>query len=173
MGNSKGIAVIALLIGASGLGLGAFSFLYFNNLNSITNTTITDGTKVQNTWYSEYLTPQTPSLLPTFATLTNMHLLISVNLGESVYISFNAKCTLYQSASYEYIQCTIFQNGIEMWNTFNISKLFGHLNVRFNSPTAEIEICFQTNCKDHFSKINRWSASSFISLLRYKRCQFI
>jgi len=106
--SGRGIAILALLLSASGLGFGAFSFIYFNNL--ITTST-TEGNTVQNIWYAEYLTPQTPSEHPTYTTLTNMHLLITVNTGESVYISFNAKYTIDNSGSYEYIESFIYQDG--------------------------------------------------------------
>ena len=109
--SGRGIAILALLLSASGLGFGAFSFVYFNNL--ITTST-TEGNTVQNIWYAEYLTHQTPSQQPIFTTLTNMQLVITVNTGESVYISFNAKCTIDNSDSYEYIQCIIYQNGTEI-----------------------------------------------------------
>ena len=114
MGNSKGLAILALLLGAGGLGLGGFIFFNFGNLITLTTTTTTEGSEVQNIWYAEYLTPQTPTGLPTFATLTNMHLVITVNSNESVYISFNAKCTLYHSGAYEFIQVFIYQNGTEI-----------------------------------------------------------
>ena len=106
--SGRGIAILALLLSASGLGFGAFSFIYFNNL--ITTSTI-EGNTVQNIWYAEYLTSQTPSEHPTYTILTNMHLIITVNTGESVYISFNAKYTIDNSGSYEYIESYIFQNG--------------------------------------------------------------
>ena len=106
--SGRGIAILALLLGASGLGFGGFSFMYFNNL--ITTST-TEGNVVQNIWYAEYLTHQTPSEFPTYTTLTNMHLLITVNPGESVYISFNAKYTIDNSGVYEFIESYIFQDG--------------------------------------------------------------
>ena len=114
MGNSgKGIAILAFILAAGGLGFGGFSFMYFSNLIP-SSTTTPGGNTVQNIWYAEYLTPQTPSEHPTYTTLTNMQLIITVNTGESVYISFNAKCTIDNSGSYEYIQCIIYQNGTEI-----------------------------------------------------------
>ena len=112
MGNSKGLAILALLLGASGLGLGGFIFLNFGNLMTLATTTTTESPIVQDIWYAEYLTPQTPSQQPTYNTLTNMHLLITVNAGESVYISFNAKYTIDNSGSYEYIESFIYQDGV-------------------------------------------------------------
>jgi len=112
MGNSKGIAILALLLGASGLGLGIFIFFNFGSLTNLTTTTTTEGPTVQNIWYAESLIPQTPTEHPTYTTLTNMHLLITVNTGESVYISFNAKCTIDNSGSYEYIESFIYQDGV-------------------------------------------------------------
>ncbi|MHA1192922.1 MAG: hypothetical protein ACTSP9_11590, partial [Promethearchaeota archaeon] len=103
------IAILAFILAASGLGFGGFSFIYFNNL--IPTSTTGEGNIVQNIWYAEYLTHQTPSQHPTYTTLTNMQLVITVNTGESVYISFNAKYTIDNSGSYEYIESYIFQNG--------------------------------------------------------------
>ncbi len=117
--SGRGIAILALLLAASGLGFGGFSFIYFNNLtegNVVQNIWYqpTEENVVQNIWYAEYLTHQTPSQQPIFTTLTNMQLVITVNTSESVYISFNAKCTIDNSGSYEYIQCIIYQNGTEI-----------------------------------------------------------
>ena len=99
--TGRGIAILAIILAASGLGFGGFSFIYFNNL--IPTSTTGEGNIVQEIWYAEYLTHQTPSQHPTYTTLTNMQLVITVNTGESVYISFNAKYTIDNSGSYEYI----------------------------------------------------------------------
>ena len=107
--TGRGIAILAFILAASGLGFGGFSFIYFNNL--IPTSTTGEGNIVQEIWYAEYLTPQTPSELPTYTTLTNMQLVITVNTGESVYISFNAKYTIDNSGVYEFIESYIFQNG--------------------------------------------------------------
>ena len=108
--SGKGIAILAFILAASGLGFGGFSFMYFSNL--IPTSTTTGGESiVQNIWYAEYLIPQTPSEHPTYTTLTNMQLVITVNSGESVYISFNAKYTIDNSGVYEYVESFIYQNG--------------------------------------------------------------
>jgi len=107
--TGRGIAILAFILAASGLGFGGFSFIYFNNL--IPTSTTGEGNIVQEIWYAEYLTHQTPSQHPTYTTLTNMQLVITVNTGESVYISFNAKYTIDNSGVYEFIESYIFQNG--------------------------------------------------------------
>jgi hypothetical protein len=107
--TGRGIAILAFILAASGLGFGGFSFIYFNNL--IPTSTTGEGNIVQEIWYAEYLTQQTPSQQPTFTTLTNMQIVITVNTGESVYISYNAKYTIDNSGAYEYIESYIFQNG--------------------------------------------------------------
>jgi len=107
--SGRGIAILAFILAASGLGFGGFSFIYFNNL--IPTSTTGEGNIVQEIWYAEYLTHQTPSQHPTYTTLTNMQIVITVNTGESVYISFNAKYTIDNSGVYEWIESYIFQNG--------------------------------------------------------------
>ena len=107
--TGRGIAILALILAASGLGFGGFSFIYFNNL--IPTSTTGEGNIVQEIWYAEYLTSQTPSQHPTYTTLTNMQIVITVNTGESVYISYNAKYTIDNSGVYEWIESYIFQNG--------------------------------------------------------------
>jgi len=107
--TGRGIAILALILAASGLGFGGFSFIYFNNL--IPTSTTGEGNIVQEIWYAEYLTHQTPSQHPTYTTLTNMQIVITVNTGESVYISYNAKYTIDNSGVYEWIESYIFQNG--------------------------------------------------------------
>ena len=107
--TGRGIAILAFILAASGLGFGGFSFIYFNNL--IPTSTTGEGNIVQEIWYAEYLTHQTPSQHPTYTTLTNMQIVITVNTGESVYISYNAKYTIDNSGVYEYIESFIFQNG--------------------------------------------------------------
>lgn len=107
--TGRGIAILAFILAASGLGFGGFSFIYFNNL--IPTSTTGEGNIVQEIWYAEYLTPQTPSQHPTYTTLTNMQIVITVNTSESVYISYNAKYTIDNSGVYEWIESYIFQNG--------------------------------------------------------------
>ena len=107
--TGRGIAILAFILAASGLGFGGFSFIYFNNL--IPTSTTGEGNIVQEIWYAEYLTSQTPSQHPTYTTLTNMQIVITVNTGESVYISYNAKYTIDNSGVYEWIESYIFQNG--------------------------------------------------------------
>lgn len=107
--TGRGIAILAFILAASGLGFGGFSFIYFNNL--IPTSTTGEGNIVQEIWYAEYLTQQTPSQHPTYTTLTNMQIVITVNTGESVYISYNAKYTIDNSGVYEWIESYIFQNG--------------------------------------------------------------
>ena len=107
--TGRGIAILAFILAASGLGFGGFSFIYFNNL--IPTSTTGEGNIVQQIWYAEYLTHQTPSQHPTYTTLTNMQIVITVNTGESVYISYNAKYTIDNSGVYEWIESYIFQNG--------------------------------------------------------------
>ncbi len=110
--TGRGIAILAFILAASGLGFGGFSFIYFNNLIPTSPTSPTgEGNIVQEIWYAEYLTPQTPSQHPTYTTLTNMQIVITVNTSESVYISYNAKYTIDNSGVYEYIESYIFQNG--------------------------------------------------------------
>ncbi len=107
--TGRGIAILAFILAASGLGFGGFSFIYFNNL--IPTSTTGEGNIVQEIWYAEHLTHQTPSQHPTYTTLTNMQIVITVNTGESVYISYNAKYTIDNSGVYEWIESYIFQNG--------------------------------------------------------------
>ncbi len=107
--TGRGIAILAFILAASGLGFGGFSFIYFNNL--IPTSTTGEGNIVQEIWYAEYLTHQTPSQHPTYTTLTNMQIVITVNTSESVYISYNAKYTIDNSGVYEWIESYIFQNG--------------------------------------------------------------
>ena len=107
--TGRGIAILAFILAASGLGFGGFSFIYFNNL--IPTSTTGEGNIVQEIWYAEYLTSQTPSQHPTYTTLTNMQIVITVNTSESVYISYNAKYTIDNSGVYEWIQSNIYQNG--------------------------------------------------------------
>ncbi len=110
--TGRGIAILAFILAASGLGFGGFSFIYFNNLIPTSPTSPTgEENIVQEIWYAEYLTHQTPSQHPTYTTLTNMQIVITVNTGESVYISYNAKYTIDNSGVYEYIESYIFQNG--------------------------------------------------------------
>lgn len=113
--TGRGIAILAFILAASGLGFGGFSFIYFNNLIPTSTTSPTSPTGeeniVQEIWYAEYLTHQTPSQHPTYTTLTNMQIVITVNTGESVYISYNAKYTIDNSGVYEWIESYIFQNG--------------------------------------------------------------
>ena len=110
--TGRGIAILAFILAASGLGFGGFSFIYFNNLIPTSPTSPTgEENIVQEIWYAEYLTHQTPSQHPTYTTLTNMQIVITVNTGESVYISYNAKYTIDNSGVYEWIESYIFQNG--------------------------------------------------------------
>jgi len=112
--SGKGAAIFAIILAIGGLGLGAYSFWHFDNvISGLTPTTPTsEDTIVKGAWYAEYLVHQTPSIFPTFTILKNMNINVTVNSGESVYISFNAKYTIDNTGVYEYIESHIYQDGV-------------------------------------------------------------
>ena len=114
--SGKGGAIFAIILALGGLGFGAYSFWHFNNVISGLSTPTTptsEDTIVKGAWYAEYLDfPIIPSVHPTYTQLPKMNINITVNSGESVYISFNAKYTIDNSGVYEYVESFIYQDGV-------------------------------------------------------------
>ncbi|KKL07606.1 hypothetical protein LCGC14_2584360 [marine sediment metagenome] len=81
MSKSSGLAVLALLVGVSALGLGAYQMFF------VTPTNMKSG--IKNTWYSfdtdSKYAEITPYIIPVDSLLINF----TVKSGESVYLHFN------------------------------------------------------------------------------------
>ena len=113
--SGKGAAIFAMILAIGGLGFGAYSFWHFNNVISglpTPTTPTSEDTIVKGAWYAEYLLHQVPSVHPTYTQLKKMNINVTVNSGESVYISFNAKYTIDNSGVYEFIESFIYQDGV-------------------------------------------------------------
>ncbi len=89
MSNGKGLAIVALLFGISGLGLGSYSVFFipgqFGN---------TDAFGIQQTWFAHDLESHETNPSLTNITINSLTIDFFVYIGESVYILFNAQASL-------------------------------------------------------------------------------
>lgn len=80
MSSGKGLSIIALLIGISGLGLGIYTFIFPPTQVQTVDTNF----GVQNTWYKYYSTDVYASPVATFINVNPLLINFTVNEGESV-----------------------------------------------------------------------------------------
>ena len=108
MGKSSGvvIAIIGLIIGAAGLGVGAYSYITFQaQIEALDDRLddVEDGLEdrsVQKTWYDEVLVDWKPSATYTNETITDLSINIQVGENEAVYILFVTRVTSFVYSQY-------------------------------------------------------------------------
>ncbi len=113
MGKSSGvgIAILGLLIGIGGLGLGAYSYFTFSGQIADLNKQM-DDISVKETWYAENLTDWSPSAVNTNESIPNLTINFQVNEGESVYLSFVTRAIIYGYSGQSYIRFTFRIDGV-------------------------------------------------------------
>ena len=83
MSNGKGLSILALLIGISGLGLGVYTLVFPQVQVVDTNFGI------QNTWFKYDPTAYSTTIINTDLIIDSLTIIFTVNSGESVYFLFN------------------------------------------------------------------------------------
>ncbi|MFW9827727.1 MAG: hypothetical protein ACFFEY_09050 [Candidatus Thorarchaeota archaeon] len=86
MSNGKGLSILALLIGISGLGLGIYTFVFPPVQVQVVDTNF----GIQNTWFKYDPTIYGTNPINTDIIIEPLIINFTVNLGESVYFLFNA-----------------------------------------------------------------------------------
>lgn len=81
MSKSSGLAVLALLVGVSALGLGAYQMLFVTPTNSKSG--------IKNTWYSFDTDSKYAEISPYIIPVDSLLINFTVKSGESVYLHFN------------------------------------------------------------------------------------
>lgn len=118
MGKSSGVALafIALLIGAGGLGIGAYSYLTFG-----ARIADLEERSIKGIWYEENLEDWTPSLINTNETIADLTITFQVKEGESVYFLFISRAIIYPYSGHTYLRFTFSIDGTILDAPFTIA----------------------------------------------------
>jgi len=108
MGKSSGVAlaIISLLIGAGGLGIGVYCYLTFGE-----RITDLEERSIKGIWYEELLEDWSPTLTDTNETISDLTISFQVKEGESVYFLFISRAIIYKYSSHSYLRFTFSIDG--------------------------------------------------------------
>jgi len=92
------LALLGVIIGASGLGFGVYStmqvqtgaFAGEDGDDGDDGKDGTDGTGVKRTWYSEYIPPVFSNPILNFITINSLNITFNIDSGESVHFLYNS-----------------------------------------------------------------------------------
>lgn len=111
MGKSSGvaIAIIGLIIGGAGLGLGAYSYINFQaqidaldgKIDDVED--IVDEISVRGMWYDELIADWQPSAINTNETITGLSVTFTINEGEKAYFLFVSRVHYFGAAGYNWM----------------------------------------------------------------------
>ena len=119
MGKSSGVALafISLLIGAGGLGIGAYSYFTFG-----TRIADLEERSIKGIWYDEFLEDWSPTVIDTNETIPNLSITFQVKEGESVYFLFISRAIIYKrSLNPSYLRFTFSIDGTILDAPFTIA----------------------------------------------------
>lgn len=108
MGKSSGVAlaIISLLIGAGGLGIGVYCYLTFGD-----RITDLEDRSIKGIWYAELLEDWSPTLTDTNETIPDLTISFQVKEGESVYFLFISRAIIYAYSVESYLRFTFSIDG--------------------------------------------------------------
>ena len=109
MGKSSGLAVLALLIGIGGLGLGAYSFFIFSGQIADVEDQFAERAIVDMR-YAEYLEDYTPSAIDVNESIITIN--FHVNAGEQVYFLFITRAIIYSYSLESFMRFTFSIDGV-------------------------------------------------------------
>jgi len=109
MGKSSGLAVLALLVGIGGLGLGAYSYFVFNGQIAVLEGQLAERAIVDMR-YAEYLEDYTPSSIDANESIITIN--FHVNAGEQVYFLFITRAIIYGISLESYMRFTFSIDGV-------------------------------------------------------------
>jgi len=118
MGKSSGvaIAIISLLIGAGGLGIGAYSYFTFG-----ARIADLEEKSIKGIWYEENLADWAPLLTDTNETIPNLSITFQVKEGESVYFLFISRAIIHAYSGHTYLRFTFSIDGTILHAPFTIA----------------------------------------------------
>ena len=118
MGKSSGVALafISLLIGAGGLGIGAYSYFTFG-----TRIADLEERSIKGIWYDEFLEDWSPIVIDTNETIPNLSITFQVKEGESVYFLFISRAIIYKYSVESYLRFTFSIDGIILHAPYSIA----------------------------------------------------
>lgn len=121
MGKSSGLAlaIISLLIGAGGLGIGLYSYLTFGERIVDLETR-----SIKGIWYAEYLEDWAPMLTDTNETIPNLTISFQVKEGESVYFLFISRAIIYAYSGQTYLSFNFSIDGTILYKPFTVAGGF-------------------------------------------------
>jgi len=118
MGKSSGVALafISLLIGAGGLGIGAYSYFTFG-----TRIADLEERSIKGIWYEEFLEDWSPTVIDTNETIPNLSISFQVKEGESVYFLFISRAVIFQYSDISLLRFTFSIDGTILHAPFTIA----------------------------------------------------
>jgi len=118
MEKSSGLALalISLLIGAGGLGIGVYSFLTFG-----ARIADLEDRPIKGIWYAELLEDWQPTLTDTNETITDLTISFQVKEGESVYFLFISRAVIFQYSDISLLRFTFSIDGTILHAPFTIA----------------------------------------------------
>ena len=118
MGKSSGVALalISLLIGAGGLGIGAYSYFTFG-----ARIADLEDRSIKGIWYEEFLEDWSPTVIDTNETIPNLSITFQVKEGESVYFLFISRAIIYTNPGHTYLRFTFSIDGTILDAPFTIA----------------------------------------------------
>ncbi|GAH34162.1 unnamed protein product [marine sediment metagenome] len=122
MGKSSGVAlaIISLLIGAGGLGIGVYCYLTFGERITELEGELEDRS-IKGTWYAELLEDWKPTLTNTNETIPDLTISFQVKEGESVYFLFISRAIIYKYSVESYLRFTFSIDGIILHAPYTIA----------------------------------------------------
>ena len=118
MGKSSGLAILALLVGIGGLGLGAYSYFIFSGqIEDLTDQFAERA--VIDMWYAEYLEDWTPSVVDSNESVITVN--FQVNAGEKVYFLFITRAIIYSNIVETYMRFTFNIDGVILNKPYTIA----------------------------------------------------
>jgi len=145
MGKSSGVAlaIISLLIGAGGLGIGVYCYLTFGERIAELEGELEDRS-IKGTWYAELLEDWSPTLTDTNETIPDLTISFQVKEGESVYFLFISRAIVYKYSSHSYLRFTFSIDGIILNAPYtlagghNVDETFIYIPVALQYSTATL-----------------------------------
>ena len=101
MGNGKGFAIIALILALGSILLAGFPYIQPYIFPA------TDP-KIDSVWYSEARSNYNP--ITSYTAIPDLDIIINVETGQNVFVSFNSQAILQTDGTYQYIAIHVMNN---------------------------------------------------------------
>ncbi|MFX0033692.1 MAG: hypothetical protein ACFE8E_11880 [Candidatus Hodarchaeota archaeon] len=134
MGSSKGLLILTLLIGISGLGLSGYTLLFALPAN-----TQQAQSGVRNVWYTS--NPNSVNVNSIDTIIPDLSIIATINSGESLYVLFNSEVYFESQSGIEILFVYISLNGRKILTpvaTFGAQyglKVWGSITLQYSNRT--------------------------------------